>query len=136
MRSWSKAIMTFCNPGDVFLTEEWTYPSALATARPYGVQPIPVKIDGEGMRSDDLRKVLAEWDEEVRGAKRPHLMYTVPVGQNPTGAVSHFIFTSCDHWLKEYNIRRWELFARRRSTTSAWNMVIKPFHVDIKYHRL
>lgn len=40
------------------------------------------------MRSDDLRKVLAEWDEDERGAKRPRLMYTVPVGQNPTGAVS------------------------------------------------
>ncbi|KAI5118981.1 hypothetical protein M0805_001120 [Coniferiporia weirii] len=83
---WSRAVQMLCNPGECFVTEEWTYPSALASARPYGVEPISVKIDGEGMRSDDLRKVLAEWDEEARGAKRPHVMYTVPVGQNPTGA--------------------------------------------------
>ncbi|EJD01652.1 PLP-dependent transferase [Fomitiporia mediterranea MF3/22] len=83
---WGKAMQTLCNPGEKFLTEEWTYPSALASARPYGVMPVAIKIDNEGMRSDDLRKVLEEWDEEARGAKRPHLMYTVPVGQNPTGA--------------------------------------------------
>lgn len=50
--------------------EEWTYPSAMATARPLGVTPASIKIDGEGMRSDDLRKVLSEWDEKERGAKR------------------------------------------------------------------
>lgn len=85
---WSKAMQTLMNPGEMFLTEEWTYPSALATARPHGVLPAPVKMDGEGMRADDLRKVLVEWDETARGAPRPRLIYTVPVGQNPTGAVS------------------------------------------------
>lgn len=85
---WSKAMQTLMNPGEMFLTEEWTYPSALATAKPHGVLPAPVKIDGEGMRADDLRKVLTEWDEKARGAPRPKLIYTVPVGQNPTGAVS------------------------------------------------
>lgn len=86
--AWCKAVQSLCNPGEMFLTEEWTYPSALSSASPLGIHPVPVKIDGEGMRSDDLRKVLAEWDEDVRGAKRPHVMYTVPIGQNPTGAVS------------------------------------------------
>ncbi|KAL5507793.1 hypothetical protein ACEPAH_5411 [Sanghuangporus vaninii] len=84
--AWGKAFQTLCNPGEMFLTEEWTYPSAMASAKPYGVRPVAIKIDNEGMRSDDLRKVLFEWDEEARGAKRPHVMYTVPVGQNPTGA--------------------------------------------------
>lgn len=83
---WFKVVSTLCNRGEQFLVEEWTYPSAMATARPLGLSPAPIKIDGEGMRSDDLRKVLSEWDEEERGAKRPHVMYTVPVGQNPTGA--------------------------------------------------
>ena len=77
----------------MILTEEWTYPSALASAKPYGVLPVPIKIDGEGMRADDLRRVLAEWDEEERGAKRPRVMYTVPIGQNPTGAVSRTFFS-------------------------------------------
>lgn len=62
--------MTLCNPGDLFLTEEWTYPSALSTAQPLGVRPVSVKMDGEGMRSDDLRKVLSEWNADARGAKR------------------------------------------------------------------
>ena len=89
--AWGKALQTLCNPGEMFVTEEWTYPSALASARPYGVLPVAIKIDNEGMRSDDLRRILSEWDEEARGAKRPHVMYTVPVGQNPTGAVSNSI---------------------------------------------
>lgn len=62
--------MTLCNPGEMILTEDWTYPSALASARPWGVKAAPVKMDGEGMRADDLRKVLTEWDEKARGAPR------------------------------------------------------------------
>ncbi|EJD35324.1 PLP-dependent transferase [Auricularia subglabra TFB-10046 SS5] len=43
-------------------------------------------MDGQGLRADDLRKVCAEWDVDARGGmKRPHLLYTVPVGQNPCG---------------------------------------------------
>lgn len=83
---WSRAVLTLCNPGEVFITEEWTYPSAVASSQPYGVTPVPIAMDAEGMRADDLYKTLAEWNEEERGAKRPHVMYTVPVGQNPSGA--------------------------------------------------
>ncbi|KAF9451689.1 PLP-dependent transferase [Macrolepiota fuliginosa MF-IS2] len=86
---WMKAVMTLCDPGDVILTCEWTYPSAVATAHPLGIKPIPVPIDGEGMRSDALFEILSTWDEVERGAKRPRVMYTVPVGQNPTGATMH-----------------------------------------------
>lgn len=67
---WSRAFQTLCNPGEFFLTEEWTYPSALASALPFKIKPVAVAMDKEGMRSDDLRKVLSEWDEEARGAKR------------------------------------------------------------------
>ncbi|CDO75895.1 hypothetical protein BN946_scf184523.g4 [Trametes cinnabarina] len=82
---WSRAILTLCNPGEVFITEDWTYPSALASSEPYGIRPVGVPMDSEGMRSDELRKLLAEWDETARGCRRPHVMYTIPVGQNPTG---------------------------------------------------
>ncbi|KAI9000704.1 PLP-dependent transferase [Trametes punicea] len=82
---WSRAILTLCNPGEAFITEDWTYPSALASSEPYGIHPVGVPMDHEGMRSDELRKLLVEWDEAARGCKRPHVMYTVPVGQNPTG---------------------------------------------------
>ncbi|THV08593.1 PLP-dependent transferase [Dendrothele bispora CBS 962.96] len=83
---WAKAVLTLLNPGEGILCSEWTYPSALASALPFSVTPVPVAMDGQGMRSDALRKVLAEWDEEARGMPRPHVLYTVPVGQNPTGA--------------------------------------------------
>ncbi|TDL29994.1 PLP-dependent transferase [Rickenella mellea] len=83
---WSRAVQTLCNPHEFILAEEFTYPSALASAHPFDVRAAAVKIDGQGMRSDDLRSVLEGWDEEARGGKRPHVMYTVPVGQNPTGA--------------------------------------------------
>ncbi|KAH8094916.1 PLP-dependent transferase [Cristinia sonorae] len=82
----TRVFLTLLNPGEMFLTEEWTYPSALATAQPVGCKPVPIRMDGEGMRSDDLKKVLSGWDEQARGAKRPHVMYTVPIGQNPSGA--------------------------------------------------
>lgn len=59
--------MTFCNPGDGILASEWTYPSAMASALPFGVTPVAIAMDGQGMRSDDLRKVLSEWDVEARG---------------------------------------------------------------------
>ncbi|TFY78193.1 hypothetical protein EWM64_g5817 [Hericium alpestre] len=81
---WSRVVGTLCNRGDTVITEEWTYPSAIASAQPYGVSVLPVSMDGEGMRPDDLRRVLAEWDESK--GRRPHVMYTVPVGQNPSGA--------------------------------------------------
>lgn len=83
---WGRVVLTLCNPGEGILTEDWTYPSAMAGMKPFGIQPVPVAMDSEGMRSDDLRKVLAEWDEAARGFKRPHVMYTVPIGQNPSGA--------------------------------------------------
>lgn len=82
---WSRVLQTLCNPGEGFLTEEWTYPSAMASAQPYGVHAIPVAMDKEGMSAKDLRKVLLEWDEANRGCKRPHVLYTVPIGQNPCG---------------------------------------------------
>ena len=73
----SRAFLTLLNPGDLFLTEEWTYPSALESAHPIGCKPFPVGMDGEGMRADDLRRILAQWDEEVQGARRCVLTYVL-----------------------------------------------------------
>ena len=70
MYSWSRAITSLCNPGELFITEDWTYPSALANSQPYGVYPVGVPMDDQGMRPDALRKMLAEWDEVERGHKR------------------------------------------------------------------
>ncbi|KAF8313877.1 PLP-dependent transferase [Clavulina sp. PMI_390] len=83
--AFTKALGVLCNPGELLITEEWAYTSALSAARPYGVKPVGIPMDGQGMRADALEEVLANWDEKTRGAARPHVMYTVPIGQNPTG---------------------------------------------------
>ncbi|EPS98782.1 hypothetical protein FOMPIDRAFT_1024508 [Fomitopsis schrenkii] len=82
---WSRCMQTFMNPGEQFLTEEWTYPSIVAACTPYGMRAVPVAMDQDGMSAAALRKVLAEWDS-VTQRKRPHVLYTVPVGQNPVGS--------------------------------------------------
>ncbi|EGN93075.1 hypothetical protein SERLA73DRAFT_172428 [Serpula lacrymans var. lacrymans S7.3] len=82
---WNRIVATLCNPGEGVLTEEWTYPSAMSAMAPYGINPVPIAMDSQGMRADSLNTLLSEWDEEARHMKRPHVMYIVPVGQNPKG---------------------------------------------------
>ena len=70
------------------LTEEYSFMGAIQSARPRGLNIVPVKVDKEGMTakgSGGLSEVLQNWDTS-RG-KRPHLMYTITVGQNPTSGV-------------------------------------------------
>jgi len=43
-----------------------------------------VPMDGQGMRSDSLRAILAGWNVE-RDGPRLRVIYTVAVGQNPSG---------------------------------------------------
>ncbi|WWC89986.1 uncharacterized protein L201_004916 [Kwoniella dendrophila CBS 6074] len=84
---WSKIINLLAEKGDAILVEEWTYPSAVNSFLPYECKTVPIKMDKEGMLPEHLEKVLSEWNEEERGGKkRPHIMYTIPTGQNPTGA--------------------------------------------------
>ncbi|CCO26439.1 Aromatic amino acid aminotransferase C56E4.03 [Rhizoctonia solani AG-1 IB] len=86
---WTKACALLCHPGEFILTEDWTYPGALLSAWPSGVRPYPVPMDNLGMIPDDLERILSQWDEyeDHEGKRRPHVMYTIPIGQNPTGAV-------------------------------------------------
>ncbi|KAJ7682833.1 pyridoxal phosphate-dependent transferase, partial [Mycena polygramma] len=86
--AWNKVVTTLCNPGEGVLVSKWTYPSAMASMKPYNIKPVPIEIDGEGMRSDALRTVLTEWDETARGMPRPRVIYAVPIGENPTGTNS------------------------------------------------
>ncbi|KAI9047253.1 hypothetical protein LZ554_008706 [Drepanopeziza brunnea f. sp. 'monogermtubi'] len=67
------------------LCEAFAYMNALQSAAPRGVAIVPVTIDAEGMLptgSGGLEDVLENWDESK--GRRPHLMYTVTIGQNPT----------------------------------------------------
>ncbi|KAL8700648.1 MAG: hypothetical protein Q9201_005334 [Fulgogasparrea decipioides] len=80
------ALRMFTNRGDYMMTEEYSFCSALETARPMGVTPLGIKIDDEGLLPSHMDYVLTNWCESERGAPKPFFLYTVPTGQNPTGA--------------------------------------------------
>ncbi|PWY74785.1 aromatic amino acid aminotransferase [Aspergillus eucalypticola CBS 122712] len=92
----SKAIETFTNPWDPrrdwisqregILCEEFVYMNAIQTVKPRGLNIVPVAIDAQGMLAHGkggLADVLENWD--FRKGRLPHLMYTITIGQNPTG---------------------------------------------------
>lgn len=73
--------------GDYLLTEEYTFSSAAETARPIGAKWIGISMDKEGLLPSSLDSILSDWDPAAHGgASKPWLLYTVPSGQNPTGA--------------------------------------------------
>ncbi|PLB45481.1 L-kynurenine/alpha-aminoadipate aminotransferase [Aspergillus steynii IBT 23096] len=79
------ALRVFCNRGDTILAERYTYSGAVEVANLVGAQVQGIRMDSEGMCPDHLREVLSSWNEESRGP-RPSVLYTIPSGQNPTGA--------------------------------------------------
>ncbi|KAB5595415.1 Peptidyl-prolyl cis-trans isomerase-like 4 [Ceratobasidium theobromae] len=85
---WTKACTILCQHGEFILTEDWSFPGALLAAWSLKVRPYAVPTDGLGMIPEELERILVEWKEEDHdGKRRPHVMYTIPVGQNPTGAI-------------------------------------------------
>ena len=77
----------FTQPGDYMLTEEYTYPSALEAAVPMGIRPVGIRMDTDGLVPSHMDEILSSWEPSNRnGAARPKILYTVPSGQNPTGA--------------------------------------------------
>lgn len=73
------------------LCEEFAYMNAIQAARPRGMNIAPIAIDAEGMLAHghprSLYNVMSNWDVERDGGKRPHMMYTVTMGQNPTSGL-------------------------------------------------
>ncbi|KAI0157536.1 pyridoxal phosphate-dependent transferase [Xylariaceae sp. FL1272] len=70
------------------LVDVFMYPNILGQAQPRGVQVAPVELDDQGMAPfgpGGLEDVLSNWDESK--GKRPHLLYTVSMGHNPTSGV-------------------------------------------------
>lgn len=73
------------------LCEEYAYMNAIQAVKPRGLNIVPVAMDAEGMLAHghprSLHNVLSNWDVERDGGKRPHIMYTVTMGQNPTSGL-------------------------------------------------
>lgn len=85
---WSKVVGLLLERDDAILVEEWTYPGASNAYLPLNCPQVPIKIDGDGLVPEDMERILSTWNpDEHEGRRRPRLLYTVPVGQNPTGTL-------------------------------------------------
>jgi 2-aminoadipate transaminase len=73
---------TLVDPGDVVIAEAPTYPGAVPVFSSYQAETIQVPIDPDGMRVDELERLL---DRLAAERRRPKFVYTVPSFQNPAG---------------------------------------------------
>ncbi|KAK9806204.1 hypothetical protein WJX72_005253 [[Myrmecia] bisecta] len=75
------------NRGDTLLLEEYTYSHTIESiVNPKGYKALPVAMDSNGLSPDALVKVLEKL--VAAGRRLPKLLYTIPVGQNPTGIIT------------------------------------------------
>ncbi|KAM0255532.1 hypothetical protein ACHAQJ_005679 [Trichoderma viride] len=83
-----QALRMLCdkNRGDSWMTEEYCYASALETALPMGIKTVGIKMDADGPIPEVMDEILTNWDATKQRARKPHVLYTVPTGQNPTGS--------------------------------------------------
>ncbi|ORY46995.1 PLP-dependent transferase [Rhizoclosmatium globosum] len=94
----TKAFDMLLSEGDTLLCESPAYVGSLAYLRPLGCKFAEVPSDGEGLQPEALESVLANWKDI---ATRPRVLYTVPIGGNPTGCS-----TTLDRKKKIYEIAR------------------------------
>ncbi|CAG7973395.1 unnamed protein product [Penicillium salamii] len=84
--AWDTALRLLCERGDYILMEEYTFASAAETAFPLGLKAAGIPMDEQGLLPEAMDDILSNWDVNARGARKPHVLYTIPTGQNPTGA--------------------------------------------------
>mmetsp|Transcript_20822 Transcript_20822/g.58684 ORF Transcript_20822/g.58684 Transcript_20822/m.58684 type:complete len:475 (-) Transcript_20822:135-1559(-) len=85
----SKSFEMLLSPQDTLLMEWPSYSGALAFLEPLGCHLATTKTDGEGIIPEDMADLLANWQHSAAGragAPKPRVLYTIPVGSNPTGA--------------------------------------------------
>lgn len=78
------ALRMFTERGDYLLCEEYMFSSAIESAGPLGLKLVGIKMDEQGLLPEHLDALLCDWDAGAK--KKPAVLYTVPSGQNPTGA--------------------------------------------------
>ncbi|CDS03913.1 hypothetical protein LRAMOSA06868 [Lichtheimia ramosa] len=88
----TKALEMFAEPGHALLVEGPTYTGALSFLETQPIDLVPVATDAEGIVPESLDQILADWPNSNPSGKkdqpRPQVLYTVPVGGNPTGVSS------------------------------------------------
>ena len=73
---------TFLDPGDQVIVEAPTFSGSLNIFRRRGAEVIGVPLDDEGLRTDDLERLLKSLAAQ---GKRPKFIYTIDYFQNPAG---------------------------------------------------
>jgi 2-aminoadipate transaminase len=73
---------TLVDPGDVVITEAPTYPGAVPTFCAYQADVVQIRMDRDGMRTDELEATL---DRLEAAGRRPKFIYTIPNFHNPAG---------------------------------------------------
>jgi aromatic amino acid aminotransferase I len=74
----------FCNRGAAVFTEEYTYPGFISSTLLLGLHTVGIRMDDDGLITEELARTLRTWDDSK--GSRPRFLYTIPSGQNPTGA--------------------------------------------------
>jgi len=70
---------TLISPGDKVIVEGPTFLATIQCFRLYGAELISAPVDGEGVQTDALEKLIAE--------HRPKFVYLIPTFGNPSGAL-------------------------------------------------
>ena len=70
---------TLISPGDKVIVEGPTFLATIQCFRLYGAELISAPIDGNGVKTDELEKLIAE--------HQPNFVYLIPTFGNPSGAM-------------------------------------------------
>jgi 2-aminoadipate transaminase len=70
---------TLISPGDKVIVEGPTFLATIQCFRLYGAQLISAPVDADGVRTDELERLIAE--------HRPKFVYLIPTFGNPSGAL-------------------------------------------------
>lgn len=78
-----KAFQMILDDGDSVICENPTYSGTIAALRPLRCNIVDVPCDKDGMDTEVLERKLLSWPS---ARSKPKLLYTIPTGQNPSGA--------------------------------------------------
>ncbi|ODO06131.1 tryptophan aminotransferase [Cryptococcus wingfieldii CBS 7118] len=77
-----KGFLAVLNPGDPVLLETPIYSGVLPPMKFLHAEMIEIDVDEQGGSAVNLEKALSEWP---KGKKMPKVLYSSPVGSNPSG---------------------------------------------------